>query len=185
MFNGPMVKAILRREKSVTRRPVRGPVRVTAGIGIADRQQIRDDDRLWVKETWSAPARFDKIKPSAIDPETTSIRYSADGAVLGRRTDFGDTEGRLVLGRQRPSIFMPRWASRLTLDVTSVSLERLHAIDSDDAILEGFGELSQRTDVTPLEAFRSTWDLLNAGRGIPWIRNPWVWRIAFEVSDDH
>jgi hypothetical protein len=91
-------------------------------------------DRLWVKETWSAARGWDHEKPVRI-PVGAAIRYVADGAMAG---DLGDEKlGAVQFGRNRPSIFMRRWMSRITLEITDVRVERLQDISEADALAEG------------------------------------------------
>jgi len=91
---------------------------------------------------------------------------------------------------KRPAIFMPRTASRITLDITSVRVERLQSISEDDARAEGaylfpgdgggwkFDRGEQEYD-SAVEAFRRLWDTLNADRGFGWDSNPCVWAVEF------
>ena len=95
----------------------------------------------------------------------------------------------------RTPIFMPRWASRIPLEITNVRVERLQEIGEADAIAEGVRELRDgsgtyagregpRNLVTPWEtakeAFADGWDSINAKRGYPWSSNVWVWVIEFK-----
>jgi hypothetical protein len=87
-----------------------------------------------------------------------------------------------------PSIHMPRWASRITLEVTGVRVEQLRHISDADCIAEGIG-LNANTDGVPMTipegetmpraAYLSLWDSLNAARGYGWDANPWVWVVEF------
>src|SRR5690606_25977635 len=94
--------------------------------------------------------------------------------------------------RKRPAIHMPRWASRLTLEVTAVKVERLQEISDDDALDEGIAEtefyeaaetkVSAGAPWSPERlAFADLWNSLNAKRGYGWEANPWVCAIAFNV----
>jgi len=87
---------------------------------------------------------------------------------------------------KRPSIFMPRWASRITLEITGIRVERLQDITLEDAVKEGFmGYIRDETPkqsvyfCDPISDFGITWNFLNAKRGYPWSSNPWVWCIEF------
>jgi hypothetical protein len=72
-------------------------------------------------------------------------------------------------------IFMPRWASRITLEVVSVRVERLQEISDSDARAEGV-----LCDLNCRRPFVNLWDFINAERGYGWDSNPWVWVIDFE-----
>lgn len=76
----------------------------------------------------------------------------------------------------KPSIHMPRWASRITLEVTDVRVERIRDISVNDALAEG---RCLSTDPDDPEDFRNTWNRLNASRGFGWDANPWVWVVGF------
>jgi len=105
-----------------------------------------------------------------------------------------------VLGHYqwRPSIHMPRWASRITLEITEVRVERVQEISRNDAISEGvlfMGGLidsepwcasvdDQEPMKYPQAAFGRLWDSYNAKRGYGWVTNPWVWVISFKVVKD-
>lgn len=130
-------------------------------------------DRLWVRETWAAPHSADQFRPAHI-PNGTRIHYAAT-------EDLG---GLLW----RPSIHMPRWASRLTLEVVSVRVERLQEISEEDALAEGLQRYGNGTfglddpaccmGVRASVAYMRLWDSINAKRA-PWASNPWVWVIEF------
>ncbi len=72
---------------------------------------------------------------------------------------------------------MPRWASRITLEVVSVRAERLREITTEDALAEG---ITKNLSLTPRVQFAELWDSINAKRGYGWDSNPWVWVIEFE-----
>jgi len=79
-------------------------------------------------------------------------------------------------------MFMPRWASRITLEITGIRVERLQEITEEDAIAEGIIETSHALPGGKLTAYGEymlLWDALNAKRGYPWESNPWVWVIEF------
>lgn len=127
-------------------------------------------DRLWARETWTG----------ADDPaHKHAVHYRADGERACR---------------WRPSIFMPRWASRLMLEVVNVRVERVQEINEPDAIAEGVqfvkehspdhrryaAPAGQETWSTAHDAFAWVWHRLNAKRGYGWDKNPWVWCLTFK-----
>jgi hypothetical protein len=102
--------------------------------------------------------------------------YRADYAV-----NCGD------IRRWTPSIYMPRWASRITLHVTDVKIERVQDISEADAKAEGAVCTTCANAVAPKDGFPSyrsgfgiLWDSINAGRGYGWKANPWVIAITFK-----
>lgn len=209
IFSGPMIRALIDGRKTQTRRCLSsksgtGPaqsVECISGYWMAceyDRRwPIRlpyaSGDRLWVREDWRTSPAYDDLKPSEMCGGE-SICYAADGA--WESWGWGNT-GCVEGGRPRPSIHMPRWASRLTLTVTDVRVQRLQEISEADAIAEGiaptdasdphpFGrwkDYSGEADyfIAPQNSFRSLWDSLNAERGFGWDANPWVVALTFAV----
>lgn len=132
-------------------------------------------DYLWVKEKW----RFGLWTEDG----STVVRYDGnasrfcDGAEIPHEWHKRkETANR----RWRSPRFMPKWASRLTIRVTDVRLERLQAISEDDVVAEGYDyrELTMPDD--PRLWFRTKWDEIN-GKRSPWARNDWVWVYTFEV----
>lgn len=132
-------------------------------------------DRLWVREAWRAPAEFDRVKPS-------DLRAPGDG-LLGTPIIYEASRHESVqFGKLRPGMFMPRWASRITLEVTAVRVERLQDISEADAIAEGtpggHGAIAGYSyNATPGEHYRALWESIN-GPG-SWDANPWVWVVKF------
>lgn len=129
-------------------------------------------DRLWVREAWSYYGGDEYLYQR--DPMAVGFRASDD---LGGRPIPG--------GRWRPSIHMPRWASRLTLEVTSVRVERLLSISEEDARAEGVQPHEYAycaEDARYRMSFARLWDSINGERaGCAWKANPWVWVVGFEV----
>ena len=139
-------------------------------------------DRLWVRETHKFTAfgfalnAFIEYKDGEQKDVTTYIK---DGTIVYNQDHPNEH-------KWRPSIFMPRWASRITLEITEVRVERVQEIDEDGATAEGITEESQsfnayepHYDLHRRDAFRRLWDSLNAKRGYGWDVNPWVWVIGF------
>lgn len=81
----------------------------------------------------------------------------------------------------KPAIFMPRWASRITLEIVSIRVERVKEITEHDALSEGvFGdEVDWADQPMPSMCFEALWDSIN-GKTHPWSSNPWVWVIEFK-----
>jgi hypothetical protein len=198
LFSGSMVRAILEGRKWQTRRVVKGaagsfwdhkgwrPV-VTCGRilewettnsrgarGVFGAGAPRPScpygapgDRLWVRETW-APLVGGPCEPG------NPVMYKA-------------TEPEADKWTWRPSIFMPRWASRITLEVTGVRVERLQEISRQDAKAEGLWPsphnglemVNGRPYGNAQLAFRALWESIN-GQG-SWDANPWVWVIEFQT----
>ena len=178
LFSAPMVQAILAGGKTQTRRPA---LRASEYPMVPARCPYgRIGDLLWVRETWGLL----DTEPSD-GPERAHVFY--------RATDGKRPELRYQLWR--PSIFMPRWASRLTLRIVDVRAQRLQEISEADARAEGVRPSAALTVVdnhgswhpelanTHRGALACLWDSLNAKRA-PWGANPPVWAITFELVSD-
>ncbi len=150
------------------------------GEGLYSYLPYAPGDQLWVKETWRAQKAHDDIKPSLIPP-CSRVWHEADGR------DNCDQHG-----KTRVSIFMPRWASRLTLTVTDVRVERLQDIVREDAIAEGVQRVGGgmlrwenwsgaegQSSTSPQGAYALLWNSIN-GPGA-WDANPWVVAVSFDV----
>jgi len=161
-------------------------------------------DRLWVRETWRTWERPE----DGVD----GVLYRADGAFRRIEATREAADDWVVAhdnnkhgNTWRPSIFMPGWASRITLEITDVRVERLHDISAADARSEGVGTGRIPADehgperigfmfgpddgcsvLSPTEvgAFKKGWQEINGDES--WSANPWVWVISFErlVSGD-
>jgi hypothetical protein len=189
LFSGPMVRALLDGSKTQTRRPVKGfalellkpdnftheyvalPENGNSPYGYVG-------DRLWVRETL-APTRDN-------NGIIVDWHYAADGAkrMPGLNPDFNDAMAFAHLARPSavPSIHMPRWASRITLEVTGVRVERLHDISETDAQAEGIpidnGVGTQFCRADNRQGFRQLWESINGAES--WTANPWVWVVEFK-----
>lgn len=188
LFSGPMVRALLDGRKTQTRRVIKPQPPSDArysGIHYASdepaswffnspqgprkvRELYEPGDRLWVREAWRAACYADSEKPSDLR-EGARVAYGAD-----------HMEQPAAWGKLRPSLFMPRWASRLTLIVTDVRVQRLQDISEVDAIREGVTLIEESIE-DPRMAFMWLWDSLNASRGFGWDANPWVCALTFTV----
>jgi hypothetical protein len=171
LFSGPMVKAILEGRKTQTRRVVKSPDPLCF-----DPRPIRQDYevgmRLWVRETWmpdGADVRFEMMKRGEIP---WAVRYAASEPALGK------------MFKWHPSIFMPRPACRIILEVTDVRVERINDCSEEDAKAEGAPILGHPLvfglKPTYRGGFATRWDALNGKRGYGWEKNPWVWVIGFK-----
>jgi hypothetical protein len=140
-------------------------------------------DRLWVREAWRTVKHYDSTKPiELVDP---LIRYEAGKSF---RVDGSWAEEKDI-GKLRPSMFMPRWASRIELEITQVRVERLQAISESDAVAEGAAGYEEGIDAPPPDddqewsyraSYSRLWESIN-GAG-SWDLNPWVWCVSFEVK---
>lgn len=137
-------------------------------------------DRLWVRETFYVnhvdydTGPLPKQQPPDVGPElATNITYRADGEF---RDQFEDVEGS---PRWRSPRFMPRWASRITLEITGVRVERLQEISEADAMAEGveWRDHAGLSKKTARKLYMALWDQIN-GDG-EWALNKWVWVISF------
>ena len=148
-------------------------------------------DRLWVREVWRAPDWYDDLPPRDIPPEDVDDPNGKVGQRVWYECDF-HTNRRLDVqyaGKKRSPMFMPRWASRITLEVVSVRVERLHEITEVDARAEGvemcahFAKAQYGHPLQPHRtAFAWLWALIH-GRG-SWCANPWVWVVSFQRVDE-
>lgn len=181
LFSGPMVRAILDGRKTQTRRVMKWPRHLAVDeqtIEASERMNCpygRPGDRLWVKEKWCTYPWNDHLKPS-------EIPHSEDLFIMHDENDINYLATPIEnynAGKTRPSIFMPRWASRRDLEVTGVRAERVQDISGNDAIAEGI-EYTKFDWMNPIRAFSALWDSINAKLGYGWDTNPWVWVVDFE-----
>jgi hypothetical protein len=141
-------------------------------------------DRLWVKEdTYVAPPNFgDPIDATHRDslgrPRLVAYAASMGGEGVRCAEDYGV--------RKRPSVLMPRWASRLKLEITEVRVERLADISPNDARDEGVDDYARANNLGGYwtTAFARLWDETRGRKpGRSWADNPWVWAISFRRID--
>lgn len=139
-------------------------------------------DRLYVREAWHAARSLDSTPPREI-PRDADIEYAATARSYA---EIG------LKGKLRPGMFLPRWASRITLIVSDVRVQRLQEISEDDAVAEGVERDSDgwrdyqmpttQCCATARDSFRTLWDSLNAARGYGWDANPWIAAVSFTVE---
>ncbi|HBW5551762.1 TPA: hypothetical protein MNP25_002853 [Klebsiella pneumoniae] len=198
IFNGEMVRAILDGRKTQTRRPIKWKQTRFTEIGeredgskwpwSEDAEHACDfwhpcpfgavGDRIWVRETWQAIHDY-----CDENGHVDERRYAR--SIPRHRGNYWHPVYEEAWGNEsredrefpwRPSIHMPRWASRILLEITDVRVERLRSMSQDDARAEGVIAASG-----PMEAglaFRELWDSIYGEES--WKANPWVWVISFE-----
>lgn len=200
LFSGHMVRAILNGQKTVTRREIKPSMR-SADSSFELHQQEDESwrpmhtfdescmdakgtehpivcpygqpgDRLWVREAWLADAQLDSIAPRDLS-QGEPIFYPADGSV--RQTGCA----MISQGRGRPSIHMPRWASRILLEITDVRVERLQDITDEQAKAEGADcPVADHLEAAWRVQFQRLWESINGPEA--WAINPWVWVVEFK-----
>ena len=189
LFSGAMVRTLLAGTKTQTRRGGKAkhlPWLENSVLNFLEGKWNqrplpygKPGDRLWVRETWRTDARLDDKAPNAFSG--WPVKYEADSTALNHGAFFGQTDG-----KTRVSIHMPRWASRITLEITGVRVERLQDISEADALAEGIEDRGKGFAVygtddgitfDPIRSYRSLWEQIN-GPG-SWDANPWVWVVEF------
>ncbi len=193
IFNSEMVKAILDGRKTQTRRVIKpqpeivdkepryekytwafwsDEIRKYRNGLIVESKYGKPGDRLWVRETWAGIKGGAACIAGEIQEFEPSIVYKVDGFNYNKELKW------------KSSIFMPRWASRITLEITDVRVERLQKISEGDIKKEGFTlkgfevqSLSHQRRYR-MEWFMTLWNSL-AKKGFKWNDDPWVWVISF------
>lgn len=212
IFNGEMVRAIINGRKTQTRRIVSERhlnlidlgsqigecYPLECGIDHENSQSYyrehcpfgKPSDRIWVRETYQGPL-FDYEHMESYLEDSSKFEkpdfciYRADGKPA---PEFYDADDNLHCG-WRPSIHMPRWASRITLEITDVRVERLNSISQEDAQAEGMELTGWRPTYsdpdsggevwTPYDNFAQLWESIYGEES--WKANPWVWVIEFKM----
>ena len=200
LFSGPMIRAILAGEKTQTRRVIKpqpdlavqevgysfftGPAEIEWRYGGGKFRIVKcrcpygkPRDQLWVRETFATPGKWDQYKPS----ELLDNWLRPDQLVYKATERYPDGD----YYKWRPSIFMPRWASRIQLQVESVRVERIQEISEKDALAEGTmhnGFVSKT--VSEVSVFKGLWNEINEKRGYGWEKNPWVWVVEFSIIQE-
>jgi len=197
IFNADMVRAVLDGRKTQTRRAVKFPFRdknfgcELSGSELAGEVSARNyrncpfgavGDRLWVREAWQVihdyPDEHGNIDERRYARSIPKKRGNYWHPVYAEAWGGEDRETRSF--PWRPSIHMPRWASRITLEITGIRVERLQDISEQDAAAEGAAtELSLIGDKHYL-GYRSLWKSIYGDNS--WQANPWVWVIEFKPA---
>ncbi|EKT7900141.1 morphogenetic protein [Klebsiella oxytoca] len=209
IFNAEMVRAILDGRKTQTRRPVKFPVLdknlgcELAGNELAGELSAgnylnsafgKPGDRIWVRETFQGPLfDYDLMDSYCKDPtpfeKPEFCVYKADGVPAPESYDADDE----LHCCWRPSIHMPRWASRILLEITGVRVERLNSIHDVDAMREGIQNLTTCSHADfgipgvvnaqhPVRAFQLLWESIYGAES--WKANPWVWVVEFKRIEE-
>lgn len=210
LFSAPMVRALLNGTKTQTRQVVKPrPDRYMGKRCMLQPHELAGEvnqgeysncphgqpgDRLWVREPWCGE----------IDGHTSQLIYNEDGNTYkclyradGQHVVLDDGDGFTKTNKDgseaspwKPSIHTPRWASRITLEITAVRVERLHNISEADAIAEGviaednrryycgFDDEGRILSKSPVTAYAWIWNSINGPHS--WELNPWVWVIEFK-----
>ena len=208
LYSGPMVRALLDERKTQTRRLVKPQPEYAPKSGfwlwkgepISDFSRIpcpygQPGDRLIVKEhVWmwcekvpNGTTKKGRAKFKYVPMRYAQIFYCSDHPEKPTIKVFSEYRGYEWAWRKKLGRYIPRWASRITLEITSVRVERLQDISDADAKAEGCS-ISQRIEslgrqdwpefpADYRESFSCLWESIN-GPG-SWAANPWVWVIEF------
>ena len=207
LFSGPMVRAILDGRKTQTRRVFKnenGEAKISTDVsrvdvsvnGVASLMFPLADGtlhpksftykcpygypgtKLWVRETFEYCVRGADYTPGFED----YVAYRADNGAKMITPGLISTED--INGKWRPSIHMPRWASRISLEVTGVRMERLQDISTEDIRAEGVDDgmtnprMGKRHDASMRMAWQALWESINGPDS--WAASPWVWIVEFK-----
>lgn len=165
-------------------------------------------DLLWIRENWRVSNRWDSTPPRDLSARQMTVMFAAGGSVANQesgRYELDETYPETIpdwAGKLRPGMFMPRWASRVTLRITDIRVERLSEISEADAISEGIepegdGWKSYERILegphkdtphphamvpnrSPVTSYRELWESLNGKDS--WALDPWVWVVFFLVE---
>jgi hypothetical protein len=197
LFSAPMVRAILDGKKTMTRRVIKPQFDKLWGHGVRRGTHTyavhvdipatdgswawincpfgKRGDQLWVRETWGYRLH-------------EGHEYKGEVLFAAGSRDYPQ---QYQVSRWRPSIHMPRWASRITLEITDIRVERVQDISEGDTIAEGIEAygLGMPDPITDMNTYRRDarawfqhlWNAINEKRGYGWAANPWVWCISFRV----
>jgi len=206
LFTGEMGRAILEGHKTQTRRVMKPQPKMNSKYATwqlwGDQLSLASlrDENLESQEEWTVP--YGQAGDRLWVRETFLRMNGKEGSYAYRADGWDDARN-----KWRPSIFMPRWASRLTLEIVRIRVERVQSLAPSDALAEGvripvnqknrehlirvsgkflpLDYLKVKPDrVTPdqwlIAYYASLWDSINSERGFPWKNNPWVWVVEFK-----
>ncbi|HCT5600666.1 TPA: hypothetical protein OT144_004620 [Klebsiella oxytoca] len=217
IFNAEMVQAIFNGQKTQTRRPIKWKQTRFTEIGeredgsrwpwSEDAEHACDfwhpcpfgavGDRIWVREAYRFPASLDDVSPTGVGEMAVATGYrkpwaptfyESTGTFSDGWKGFETPPKVSGAGKLRPSIHMPRWASRILLEITDVRVERLNSISQEDAQAEGMDLTGWRPTYsdpdsggdtwTPYDNFAHLWESIYGEES--WKANSWVWVISFK-----
>lgn len=222
IFSAPMVRALLAGTKTQTRRLVSKPEYYgcptgdcphntqaecnAAMAGLVDEiARFKVGDRVYVREHWSSHIAFDGLAPR--DMKRGSMIYTRADNTWHNNGDWIGTP----YGKHRQAMHMPRWASRMWLEITDVRVQRLQDASEADCVAEGIvkewsivaancyggvhseihdwrfwhnaGEEPEEGFESAGEAYASLWDSLHTEPGTTWADNPWIVAYTFTVHE--
>lgn len=211
IFSGKMIEAILKGEKTQTRRVIKPqPYHSTLcgshwywsgtnqwnGVRIGQPTVEKLVDTLLEQDVclaWPHPRC-----PYGVLGDKLWVRETFVEIIHGEkalyRADCDDYEASAI--EWTPSIFMPKWASRIILEIVKVGVEQLQSISPADCVSEGIEQnvclvvypptpkhTREAAELIARDRFRELWNSINTKRGYPWESNPWVWVIEFKVVE--
>ena len=200
IFSALMVQAILAGRKTQTRRALKiqpsenwkpesyGEVHKMIN-GHPDSDKVMGHGYCNYEGDEAYACKFGKVGDQLWVRETFAIYGDVNKCVIHYRANYPNHVGRSGMG-YKPSIHMPRWASRILLEITDIRVERLQDISEADAVAEGSSKSHPSIDKVsqtfgfadwPRSWFAQTWDHIN-GTG-SWEANPWVWVVEFKVVE--
>jgi len=186
IFNGEMVRAVLDGRKTQTRRVVKpqpiyenGLWHFKWGAGCSlDHMPVMPGHATAAACPYGVPGGRLWVRESFFIPRDTTTATVQAGEI-----SYTEDEPKLMQGHwcKKPSIHMPRWASRITLEVTGVRVERVQRISPEDCLCEGIKMrgFSHEAPFNAVDDFRRLWNGINEKRGYGWKANPWVWVVEF------
>ena len=195
IFSGPMVQAILAGDKTQTRRVIKpqpdakynipqqcmqkylwnlcvSDNLVDGWLPLKESPYGRAGDQLWVRETYRQWGNW--VKNGKPKTGKQAWTFKRKGNIAKFTDDLAISRTKLGW-HKRPSIFMPKWATRIWLEVTEIRVERVQDTTEEDIKAEGFN----LQVLCPHRWFYELWNSINEKRGYSWGSNPWVWVVSF------